>query len=49
MDPAEQRAYLDAFLGAIALSESVTTFDEPAHELVVWISWLLRRVDAAIR
>ena len=48
--PIRQRAYLDAFLSAVALSESVgTVFDEPARELVVWISWSLRRVDAAIR
>jgi hypothetical protein len=48
-DPARQRAYLQLFLGAIAISDR--DIEDPAEsiQIVSCLSWLARLVDQAIR
>jgi hypothetical protein len=48
-DPARQRAYLQLFLGAVAISDCEVDNPVEAREIVACLSWLARLVDQAIR
>jgi len=48
-DPARQRAYLQLFLGTVAVSDRNAWNPAEALEIVLCLSWLARLVDQATR